>query len=129
MRSLRLAMAQINTTVGDLDGNTERILQAIEQARQQGVDLIAFPEMALPGYPVEDLLFKSQFVNDNLTKLSQIVAACHDITAVVGFIDRQEDIYNAAAVIHDGKLAGVYHKQYLPNYGVFDENRYFQAGT
>ncbi len=122
-------MAQINTTVGDLEGNAKRILQAISQARQYGADLVAFPEMALPGYPVEDLLLKPQFVDDNIDKLSQIIPACRGITAVIGFIDKQTDIYNAAAVVHDGKLVGVYHKQFLPNYGVFDENRYFQAGA
>ena len=129
VRTLRLAMAQINTTVGDLESNAKRILQAVDQARRQGADLVAFPEMALPGYPVEDLLLKPQFVDDNIDKLSQIIPACHGITAVIGFIDKQTDIYNAAAVVHDGKLVGVYHKQFLPNYGVFDENRYFQAGA
>ncbi|MBI2887148.1 MAG: NAD+ synthase [Chloroflexi bacterium] len=129
MRSLRLAMAQINTTVGDLEGNARRILQAVDQARALGVDLVAFPEMALPGYPVEDLLLKPQFIQDNLDQLHRIVAQCRGITAVIGYVDKTDDIYNAAAIVHDGKLVGVYHKQYLPNYGVFDENRYFQAGT
>ncbi len=119
----------MNSTVGDLEGNTTRILRAIDDARAHGADLVAFPEMALPGYPVEDLLLKPQFVNDNLVRLHQIVAHCTGITAVVGFIDRAADIYNGAAVIHDGRLVGVYHKQYLPNYGVFDENRHFQAGS
>jgi len=128
-RTLRIALAQINSTVGDLEGNTTRILRAVDDARAHGADLVAFPEMAVPGYPVEDLLLKPQFVNDNLARLHQIVAHCTGITAVVGFIDRAADIYNAAAVIHDGRLVGVYHKQYLPNYGVFDENRHFQAGS
>ena len=122
-------MAQMNSTVGDLDGNTARILRAIDEARSLGADLVAFPEMAIPGYPVEDLLLKPQFVNDNLRKLREIIPATAGLTAVVGFIDRRHDIYNAAAIIHDGELVGIYHKQYLPNYGVFDENRYFQAGT
>ena len=129
MRNLRLAMAQINSTVGDLKGNSRKIVEAVQQARDMGVDVIAFPEMALPGYPVEDLLLKPQFVNDNMQALQDILPACKGITAVVGYIDRQTDIYNAAAVIHDGELRGVYHKHFLPNYGVFDENRYFQAGT
>ena len=129
MRTLRLAMAQINSTVGDLKGNSRKIVEAVQQARDMGVDVIAFPEMALPGYPVEDLLLKSQFVNDNMQALQDILPACKGITAVVGYIDRQTDIFNAAAVIHDGELRGVYHKHFLPNYGVFDENRYFQAGT
>jgi len=129
MRTLRLAMAQINSTVGDLEANARRICAAVDQAREAGADLVAFPEMALPGYPVEDLLLKPQFIDDNLAWLKRIAAHCRGIDAVVGFIDKSTDIYNAAAVIHDGAVAGVYHKQYLPNYGVFDENRYFRAGA
>ncbi|HLE81407.1 MAG TPA: nitrilase-related carbon-nitrogen hydrolase, partial [Dehalococcoidia bacterium] len=107
MRTLRLAMAQINTTVGDLEGNAQRILRAIDEARAQGADIVAFPEMALPGYPVEDLLLKPQFVQDNLAKLHELLPACRGITAVIGFIDQLDDIYNAAAIIHDGSLVGV----------------------
>ena len=129
MRTLRLAMAQINSTVGDLSGNARRITDAVAQARSLGADLVAFPEMALPGYPVEDLLLKPQFVNENQARLQEVAAACQDITAVVGFIDRTNDLYNAAAVIRNGQVVGVYHKQYLPNYGVFDESRYFRAGA
>ncbi|MEK7215405.1 MAG: nitrilase-related carbon-nitrogen hydrolase, partial [Chloroflexota bacterium] len=129
MRTLRLAMAQINSTVGDLEANARRICDAVDEARDLGANLVAFPEMALPGYPVEDLLLKPQFVDANLTHLRRIAGHCRSITAVVGFIDKTTDIYNAAAIIHDGEVAGVYHKQYLPNYGVFDENRYFRAGS
>ena len=129
MRTLRLAMAQINSTVGDLEANARRICDAVDQARDLGANLVAFPEMALPGYPVEDLLLKPQFIDANLAHLRRIAAHCRGITAVVGFIDKTTDIYNAAAIIHDGEVAGVYHKQYLPNYGVFDENRYFRAGS
>ncbi len=129
MRTLRLAMAQINSTVGDLSGNARRITDAVAQARSLGADLVVFPEMALPGYPVEDLLLKPQFVNENQARLQEVAAACQDITAVVGFIDRTNDLYNAAAVIRNGQVVGVYHKQYLPNYGVFDESRYFRAGV
>jgi NAD+ synthase (glutamine-hydrolysing) len=93
------------------------------------VDLVAFPELAITGYPPEDLLLKPDFIQANLDCLQQIVAESRSITVVVGFVDSADDIYNAAAIIHDGTLAGVYHKMYLPNYGVFDENRYFQAGT
>ena len=129
MRTLRLAMAQINSTVGDLSGNARRITDAVAQARSLGADLVAFPEMALPGYPVEDLLLKPQFVYENQARLQEVAAACQNITAVVGFIDRTNDLYNAAAVIRNGHVVGVYHKQYLPNYGVFDESRYFRAGA
>ncbi|TAJ96518.1 MAG: NAD+ synthase [Candidatus Manganitrophaceae bacterium] len=128
MRTLRLALAQINSTVGDLSGNVQKISDAVEKAKENKVDLIAFPELAITGYPPEDLLLKPQFIEDNLHALEQVAKRCTGLTAVVGFVDRQEDIYNAAAVIHDGAVRFVYHKCYLPNYGVFDENRYFQAG-
>ena len=128
MRKLRIGMAQINTTVGDLQGNTQKILEAITEARSLGVDLLTFPELAICGYPPEDLLLKPQFIKENLRSLNQVVEHSSGLTLVVGFVDAKGDIYNAAAVIYDGKLVGVYHKVYLPNYGVFDENRYFQAG-
>jgi len=129
MRTLRIGLAQINPTVGDLGGNTQKILDYIGRARELGVDLVAFPELAITGYPPEDLLLKPDFIQANLECLKQIAEGTRSITAVVGFVDSADDIYNAAAIVHDGKLAGVYHKMYLPNYGVFDENRYFQAGT
>ncbi len=128
MRKLRIGLAQINTTVGDLTGNVQKILKAIAEVRSLGVDIIAFPELTICGYPPEDLLFKPQFIEENLQSLNQVVEQSSNLTVIVGFVDSQEDIYNSAAIIHDGKLAGVYHKIYLPNYGVFDENRYFQAG-
>jgi NAD+ synthase (glutamine-hydrolysing) len=129
MRRLRLGLGQINATVGDFEGNTRRVLDGVARARQLGVDVVAFPELALPGYPPEDLLFKPAFIEANLRALDDVVRASAGLTVVVGFVDRRDDISNAAAIIHDRTLAGVYHKQYLPNYGVFDENRYFQAGT
>jgi NAD+ synthase (glutamine-hydrolysing) len=129
MKIVRIGLAQINATVGDLEGNVRKIVDAIERARRRGVGLVAFPELAVPGYPPEDLLFKSAFIEANLRALDAVTRATTGLTAVVGFVDRRDDIFNAAAVLHDGRLAGVYHKQYLPNYGVFDENRYFQAGT
>ena len=129
MRTFRLAMAQVNATVGDFDGNTERIISAIQDARDLGADLIAFPELALPGYPPEDLLLKPQFIRENHDRLLQIAAECKGIAAIVGFIDSDSDIYNAAAVISDGEILGTYRKMYLPNYGVFDEDRYFASGT
>ena len=128
MRRLRIGMAQINTTVGDFKGNTEKILEAIGQGRSLGVDLLTFPELAICGYPPEDLLLKPKFIEENIRSLDSVVSGCSGLTAVVGFVDAKADIFNAAAVIHDRKLVGVYHKIYLPNYGVFDENRYFQAG-
>jgi len=128
-RRLRIGMAQLNTTVGDFAGNRRKILNAIKEARSLGVDLLAFPELATCGYPPEDLLFKPKFIAENLRSLEKVVEASSGMRGVVGFGDAKEDIYNAAALIHDGKLAGVYHKIYLPNYGVFDENRYFRAGS
>jgi NAD+ synthase (glutamine-hydrolysing) len=128
---LRVALAQINVTVGDLDGNTNKILASMREAHAAGAHIVCFPELALTGYPPEDLLLKPGFVAANLRKLDEILAASKELlglTAVIGFVDRDHDIYNAAAVVHEGTLSGVYHKHYLPNYGVFDENRYFLAG-
>jgi NAD+ synthase (glutamine-hydrolysing) len=126
---MRVGIAQINPTVGDLSGNTAKIIASIEQAKSLGVDLLTLPELAITGYPPEDLLLKPQFIKRNRDNLNRIVEHSSEIAVVVGFVDSDGDIYNAAAVIYDGKLAGVYHKIYLPNYGVFDENRYFQAGN
>ena len=128
---LRVALAQVNVTVGDLQGNTRKILTAMQQAYEAGAHIVCLPELALTGYPPEDLLLKPGFVADNLRKLQELVSESHhmpELTAVVGFVDRDHDIYNAAAIINAGRLIGKYHKHYLPNYGVFDENRYFQAG-
>ncbi|MBM3239739.1 NAD+ synthase [Candidatus Poribacteria bacterium] len=128
MRRLRIAMAQINTSVGDLIGNTRKILEFMKRAKSIGAELITFPELSITGYPPEDLLLKPTFIDANLSCLQKIVAASEAITVVVGFVDAGDDIYNAAAIIHNQKLEDVYHKMFLPNYGVFDENRYFQAG-
>ena len=128
MRTLRVGLAQINTTIGDLEGNAAKVLEYVERARAQGVDLISFPELTITGYPPEDLVLRPQFIEDNVATLRRVAEGCRGITAVVGFVDSNEDIYNAAAVIHDGRLVDVYHKHFLPNYGVFDENRYFQSG-
>lgn len=128
MRRLRIGMAQINTTVGDFKGNVQKILDVVAEARTLGVDLLTFPELAVCGYPPEDLLLKPQFIEENLKSLKKVIKNSAGITLVVGFVDAKEDIYNAAAIIHDGKLAGVYYKVHLPNYGVFDENRYFRSG-
>ena len=129
VRTFRIALAQTNPTVGDLEGNTSRIIEYIDRARNAGADLVAFPELAIPGYPPEDLLFKPQFIQDNIGKLRQVAAASNDIAVVVGFADANSYVYNAAAVLYGGEVVGRYHKIYLPNYGVFDEERYFQAGT
>ncbi|MBI2206686.1 MAG: NAD+ synthase [Candidatus Rokubacteria bacterium] len=129
MRRLRVGLAQIDTTVGDLEGNVRRIAADLERARRFGCDLVAFPELTITGYPPEDLLFKPAFIEANLKALDDVCRTAAGVTALVGFVDRREDIFNAAAVIVDGQLGGVYHKQFLPNYGVFDENRYFQSGT
>ncbi|MEK6410822.1 MAG: NAD+ synthase [Acidobacteriota bacterium] len=130
MNTIRVALAQINATVGDLSGNTRLVLDYIARARTAGADLVAFPELALTGYPPEDLLLKPHFVRDNLDALDRIIAAANDLIVIVGFVDTDgSDIYNAAAVIAGGKLVNSYHKNFLPNYGVFDEERYFQRGT
>ena len=128
MHSIRIGIAQIDSTVGDLSGNTKKIVQLIEQAKSLGVDLLTFPELAITGYPPEDLLLKPQFIKQNRESLNKIIEHSSDIAVVVGFVDNDGDIYNAGAVLCDEKLVGIYHKFYLPNYGVFDENRYFQAG-
>jgi len=129
LHNIRVGLAQINPTVGDLSGNTKKIVGSINQAKSLGVDLLTFPELAISGYPPEDLLLKPQFVSQNRECLDRIMGHSSGMAIVLGFVDSDGDIYNAAAVVYDKKLAGVYHKIYLPNYGVFDENRYFQAGT
>jgi len=128
MINLRIALAQINPTVGDFAGNTARIIAAISRAKAAEADLVALPELSITGYPPEDLLLKPQFIEANLRALNDVVAASSGISVIVGFVDKTADIHNAAAVISDGQLKGVYHKAYLPNYGVFDEIRYFEAG-
>jgi NAD+ synthase (glutamine-hydrolysing) len=128
MRTIRIALAQINTTVGDFDGNLRRIREEISRAEALGAELVAFPEQTLPGYPAEDLLLKSEFIEANRRALEQLAKDVRKSIVVVGFADRRDDVYNAAAVIAQGEVRGVYHKHHLPNYSVFDEKRYFQAG-
>ncbi|HUZ89188.1 MAG TPA: NAD+ synthase [Candidatus Acidoferrales bacterium] len=127
-RPLRIALAQFNPVVGDLDGNTKRMVNWVERSRELGADLIAFPEMCVTGYPPEDLLLKPSFIRDNLRFVRRLVDASQHIAVVAGFVDLEGDIYNAAAFCNEGELKGVYHKVHLPNYGVFDEDRYFQRG-
>ncbi len=128
MRILRIGLCQINTTVGDIEGNTRKILDYIARGKKMGADLLAFPEMAVTGYPPEDLLLMPKFIEANLKAIQTIAKATTSITAIVGFVDKNKDIYNSAAILHNGQMADVYSKAFLPNYGVFDENRYFQAG-
>lgn len=129
MKTLRLALAQMNATVGDLRGNAKKIIEYIDKAKGEGADVVAFPELALTGYPPEDLLLKPRFIEDNLKAIDSICNKTQGIVSVVGFVDKKSDIYNAAAVISQKKLIDVYHKIYLPNYGIFDEYRYFQSGS
>ncbi len=126
---MRIGMAQINVTVGDFAGNKKKILKTIREAKALGVDILTFPELAICGYPPEDLLFKPQFIRENRHSLGKIIDSSSGLNIIVGFVDSSEDIYNAAAIISDGKLVGVYRKIYLPNYGVFDEKRYFRSGS
>ena len=128
-RSFRLALAQINTTVGDIPGNTAKILDYLERARQAHADLVAFPELAITGYPPEDLVLRPAFLKDNLAAMETVVAASRGIAVLVGFVSVDPDTANAAAVGYDGKLVDIYQKMYLPNYGVFDEDRYFMRGS
>lgn len=128
MRPLRIALAQINPTVGDFEGNVSKIIYHVEESVRAGAQVVVFPELAITGYPPEDLLLKPHFIEDNLEALKKVQKKVKDIIAVVGFVDRTDDIYNAAAIVYNKKLIGTYHKMYLPNYGVFDEIRYFQAG-
>ncbi len=129
MRRLRVGLAQINPTVGDLDGNFDRIVAAIGRARAQQVDLLALPEMVITGYPPEDLLLKPSFIERAMQRTHELLPHTAGMTVVVGTVDRDVDLFNAAAILHDGRWAGTYRKRYLPNYGVFDENRYFMPAT
>ena len=144
-RTFRLALAQINPTVGDIPGNTVKILEYLERAREAQADLVAFPEMATTGYPPEDLLYRKSFLTENVVTMEQIAASSDDMAVVLGFVnvlyleppspeiadagDARPQITNAAALCHNGKLVDIYHKIYLPNYGVFDEQRYFKKGS
>jgi NAD+ synthase (glutamine-hydrolysing) len=130
MNSIRIALAQINTTVGDLSGNRDWILAFCDRARRAGAGIVAVPEMAVTGYPPEDLLFKKHFISSNIAVMNDIARRVKGITAIVGFVDRGKngELYNAAAVIANGKIMGIYRKHALPNYSVFDEKRYFMPG-
>jgi NAD+ synthase (glutamine-hydrolysing) len=129
IRAVRLALCQINATVGDIAGNVERVRDGLRAARERQADLVLFPELALTGYPPEDLLLKEHFLADACAALTEVAADTRGLVAIVGFPERAEDVYNAAAVLADGAVHAIYRKMYLPNYGVFDEQRYFQAGA
>src|SRR3954454_11333811 len=125
---MRLALAQIHTVVGDLEGNGGRILARLEEAREAGAELVLFPELAVTGYPPEDLLLRPAFIRAARASLDVIAAATDGLTALVGVPWFDVDLYNACAVLSGGELKAVYRKRFLPNYGVFDEDRYFAQG-
>ncbi|MGH2803935.1 MAG: NAD+ synthase, partial [Thermoleophilaceae bacterium] len=126
---LKVALAQIDPTVGDIRGNTAKIAEHTGAARAQGAALVVFPELAISGYPPEDLLLKTSFLDQVGSALEELAAQTRGIVALVGFPERADDVYNSAALLADGEVAAVYRKMYLPNYGVFDEQRYFQSGS
>jgi NAD+ synthase (glutamine-hydrolysing) len=125
---MRLALQQLNATVGDLAGNEAAIRDGIAAAKEAGAQIVAFPELAITGYPPEDLLLKEHFLRDARAAIDRLAEDAQGIVALVGFPERDDDVYNAVAVLADGELQGIYRKMRLPNYGVFDEVRYFQAG-
>jgi NAD+ synthase (glutamine-hydrolysing) len=125
---LKVALAQIDTTVGDLPGNAQKVREGIARARDEGAQLVVFPELSLTGYPPEDLLLKTHFLDAAEAALHELAAEVEGIVALVGYPERSDDVYNAAAVLADGQVAAVYRKAFLPNYSVFDEQRYFQSG-
>ncbi|MEW6555346.1 MAG: NAD+ synthase [Actinomycetota bacterium] len=125
---MRIALAQINTAVGDLDGNRELVVERLRTAEVQGADLVCFPELALSGYPPEDLLLKRDFLDACARSLDELAREVGDTAVLVGTPEMCEDVFNAAAVLYRGEVVAIYRKRYLPNYGVFDENRYFAAG-
>ena len=128
MAAVRIALAQLNPRVGDLDANVAKIVAAYDQAEAAGCDIVAFTELAITGYPPEDLVLKAGFVADNLEALAKVAAHTGRCAAVVGFVGADRDIYNAAAVCANGQVLGTYRKRLLPNYAVFDEARYFTPG-
>ena len=125
---MRIALAQVNPVVGDLAGNSRLIVDWISRARDVQADVVCFPELAITGYPPEDLVLKPSFVRDNLAQLQTVAKATDGIAAVVGFVDQEGEIFNAAAFLQGGEIKAVFRKVFLPNYGVFDEKRYFEPG-
>ena len=127
-KNLRICIAQLNFTVGDIIGNEKKIIGTINKVEREGCDVVVFPELTITGYPPDDLLLKTKFIEDNLLSLKRIAKNTVNTVAMVGFVDIDDDIYNAAAVISEGKIKGIYRKRFLPSYGVFNENRYFKSG-
>ncbi len=127
-RPLRVALAQMNPTVGDIDGNARAIRDYLDRASDEGAQLVVFPELAINGYPAEDLLLKTHFLAAGRRALDEIARGVRDAVALVGFAEHAEDVFNSLAVLADGEVRGIYRKMLLPNYGVFDEHRYFQVG-
>ncbi|NQE05936.1 hypothetical protein C5S32_08695 [ANME-1 cluster archaeon GoMg1] len=126
----KVAFAQVNATVGDIDGNTEKVIEYIKKAKCKDVDLVIFPELTTTGYPPKDLLLKPSFIKANKEALEIIISETKGIAAIIGFVDELgENIYNAAALIQNRRLIGIQHKTHLPNYDVFDEKRYFKPAT
>ena len=127
---MRVALAQINTTVGDIWGNVEKMADTLERATDSGAELVAYPELTIPGYPPEDLLMRPSFIEENMRALQEFAGQVpENVVAAVGFVDLDADLYNSCAVVSGGEVLHRYHKRYLPNYGVFDENRYFREGS
>jgi len=126
---LRLALAQLDLVVGDLDANEAKLRDNLIRAREAGAQLVLFPELAVTGYPPEDLLLKRHFLEHARAALVGLAADARDIVAVVGFPELAEDVFNSAAVLAEGEVRAVYRKVFLPNYGVFDEQRYFRPGA
>jgi len=127
---MRLALCQIDATVGDIAANADRILAALASAREIGAELVLTPELVLTGYPPEDLLLREHFLTDARAALRELAREVTGTTAIVGFPELADDrVYNAAAVLADGAVRSIYRKVHLPNYGVFDERRYFTAGS
>ncbi len=126
---MRIALAQINSVVGDLDGNAARVVEWLRQARDAGADLVLFPELVVTGYPAEDLLLRPGFIRAARRAVEEIAKATHGITALVGAPQLDADLYNACFTLAHGEVRNVYRKRYLPNYGVFDEDRYFARGN
>jgi NAD+ synthase (glutamine-hydrolysing) len=129
VQPLRAALAQIDPTVGDIPGNARKLADGMARARDEGASLVVFPELALTGYPPEDLLLKTHFLDAAAAALEELAGQTRGMAALVGFPERADDVYNSAALLADGRVAAVYRKIHLPNYGVFDEQRYFQSGS
>src|SRR5688500_836929 len=127
---VRVALAQMDQVVGDISGNSERVATAIERARAEGAQILAVPELAVTGYPPEDLLLRKSFVDANVRAMEKLASQTSDVLTIIGFVEPADGVlYNAAAICIGGEIAAVYRKQLLPNYGVFDERRYFSSGS